>query len=33
LQEIAALTGGSAIMGIEEFLLQRAEKKGLEKGI
>ena len=31
--EIAILTGGSNTMGIEEFLLDQAEKKGIEKGV
>ena len=32
-QEITILTGGDSTMGIEEFLLDSAEKKGIEKGI
>jgi predicted transposase/invertase (TIGR01784 family) len=32
-QEIAILTERKVTMGIEEFLLDRAEKKGIEKGI
>ena len=32
-KDIAILTEGSKTMGIEEFLLDRAEKKGIEKGI
>jgi predicted transposase/invertase (TIGR01784 family) len=31
--EIAILTERSNTMGIEEFLLDRAEKKGIEKGL
>jgi predicted DNA binding CopG/RHH family protein len=32
-QEIANLTERSITMGIEEFLLDRAEKKGIEEGM
>jgi predicted transposase/invertase (TIGR01784 family) len=32
-QEIAILTERKTTMGIEEFLLDRAEKKGIEKGV
>ncbi len=32
-EEIAILTERNITMGIEEFLLERAEKKGIEKGI
>ena len=31
--EISILTGRSTTMGIEEFLLDQAEKKGIKKGI
>jgi predicted transposase YdaD len=32
-QQITVLTGGSNTMGIEELLLDRAKKEGIEEGI